>query len=50
MEKYRFDQYGSVYKLNGDHYIFIGKLNGRTEAEFISEYEQRDLFDGGEDE
>jgi len=43
MEKdtYRFDQYDSVFKYDADAqaYIFTGKLNGRTEEEFISDYE-----------
>jgi len=43
MEKdtYRFDQYGSVFEYDADAqaYIFTGKLNGRTEEEFISDYE-----------
>jgi len=41
MERYRFDQYDSVYEYDEDAkaYIFIGKLNGQTEDEFIEEYE-----------
>lgn len=41
MEQYRFDQYGSVfvYDNQAEAYVFAGKLNGRTESEFISDYE-----------
>ncbi len=44
MEKYRFDQYGSVYEYSKEQgaYIFIGKLNGSTEKEFIADYERYD--------
>jgi len=44
MERYRFDQYDSVYEYDEDAkaYIFIGKLNGLTHDEFIREYEDRD--------
>ena len=52
MEKYRFDhQTGSVYQYDGEKaYVFIGKLNGRTEAEFIRDIEERELIaDDGED-
>jgi len=40
IEQYRFDQYGSVYEYSKENncYIFIGKLNGRTEKEFLDEY------------
>ena len=38
MDLYRFES-GSVYELDGDSYIFIGKLNGQTKKEFIEEYE-----------
>jgi hypothetical protein len=51
MEKYRFDHaYGSVYKYSNDQkaYVFIGKLNGRTEKQFIEDYENRPV--GDEDE
>lgn len=47
--KYRVDQYDSVYVLEtpGDnkpsYYVFIGKLNGRTEQEFIKEYETYEM-------
>lgn len=41
MSKYRFES-GSVYEYSAEHgaYIFIGKLNGRTRAQFIREYEE----------
>ena len=44
MERYRFDQYDSVYEYDEDAkaYIFIGKLNGLTHDEFIREYEDTD--------
>ena len=40
--KYRFDQYDSAYEYNHTQnaYVFIGKLNGRTEEEFINDYER----------
>ena len=40
MNKYRFES-GAVYKYNSDQdaYIFIGKLNGRTKKQFLSDYE-----------
>ena len=39
-EQYRFDQYDAVYEYNEVHqtYLFIGKLNGRTQAQFIADY------------
>jgi len=39
MDNYRVDQYGSVYlyDCNQNSYIFIGKLNGKTEVEFFDE-------------
>lgn len=41
-ERYRFDQYDSVYEYDekAHAYIFCGKLNGRTETEFIRDYEE----------
>jgi hypothetical protein len=41
-DKYRFDQYGSVYVFDASHqaYIFIGKMNGNSKKKFIDEYEQ----------
>lgn len=38
--KYRFES-GSAYEFNASQnaYIFIGKLNGRTQKQFIREYE-----------
>ena len=41
MEKYRFDQYDSVYEYNDNQqaYLFVGKLNGQTKKEFIEAYE-----------
>jgi len=43
MEKYRFDQYDSVYEYDKRQkaYVFIGKLNGRTKKEFIKDYERQ---------
>jgi hypothetical protein len=40
MSKYRFES-GSVYEYSAEQnaYIFIAKLNGRTRAQFIREYE-----------
>lgn len=43
MEKYRFDhQYDSVYEYSeaAQAYVFIGKLNGRTDEEFVRDYEE----------
>ena len=42
IEKYRFES-GSVYEYSESHkaYIFIGKLNGRSKAKFIKEYENQ---------
>lgn len=42
MEKFRFDQYGSVYEYDKDlkAYVFVGKLNGRTQKEFISDLKE----------
>jgi hypothetical protein len=41
MNKYRFES-GSAYIYCSEHkaFVFIGKLNGRTKAQFIKEYEQ----------
>ena len=41
VETYRFEL-DSVYEysIEQDAYIFIGKLNGRTEQEFIEDYEE----------
>jgi len=44
MDKYRFDHaYNSVYAYSKAHgcYLFVGALNGRSEAEFIRDYELR---------
>jgi hypothetical protein len=41
MEQYRTDQYDSVYELENGSYYFIGKLNGRTLAEFIADQEDQ---------
>ena len=40
MNKYRFES-GSAYEFSKeqDAYIFIGKLNGRTKEQFLSDYE-----------
>ena len=40
METYRFDEYGKVYALSNDIYIYIGKLNGKSVSKFIEEYEE----------
>ena len=52
MNKYRFDQYDSVYEYCAYQqvYLFIGKLNGRTEQQFIQDYEtnQETDFNSGE--
>lgn len=39
-EPYRFDQYDAVYEYNEVHqtYLFVGKLLGRTHAQFIADY------------
>jgi len=39
IERFRFDNYGSVFEYSEEHhaYIFIGKLNGRSEQEFIED-------------
>jgi len=44
MNKYRVDQYGSVYLFSAQDraYIFIGKLNGLTLKQFIIEYENQE--------
>ena len=44
-DAYRFCN-NSVYEYNREQnaYIFIGKLNGRTEEQFIQEYEEYKLF------
>ena len=50
-EKFRFDHaYDSVYEYSAaaQAYVFIGKLNGRTEKEFIRDYEERQMFTGDE--
>lgn len=45
MKKYIFDQYDKVYVYSDEHdaYIFVGKRNGRTKAQFISDYEEEEL-------
>jgi hypothetical protein len=49
MNKYRFDQYDSVYEFDDEQcaYIFIGKLNGRTKKEFLAEYDKKQSENGG---
>ena len=39
-EQYRFDQYDCVHESRETYsaYVFIGKLNGRTHAQFIADY------------
>ena len=44
MNEYRFDQYDSVYQLIDGSYHFAGKLNGRTEEEFIADMDV-ELYD-----
>ncbi|WP_319477016.1 hypothetical protein [Marispirochaeta aestuarii] len=41
MEKYRTDQYGSVFEYCPEKncYLFAGKLNGRTLAQFVRDIE-----------
>ena len=41
-EKYRAES-GSVYEYSDSHkaYIFIGKLNGQSKANFIKDYENQ---------
>ena len=51
-ETYRFNrQTGEVYIYDEGQraYVFCGTLNGRTEAEFIRDRENRALIDDGED-
>lgn len=45
-EKYYSDAYDSVFEWSEEQnaYVFIGKLLGRTEEEFIKDYEDRDLY------
>ena len=52
VETYRFNhQTGEVYRYNEleRSYLFIGSLNGRTEAEFIRYIEESELLEGGEE-
>ena len=39
IDRFRFDNCGSVFEYSEEHhaYIFIGKLNGRSEQEFIED-------------
>jgi len=51
-ETYRVDhQTGEVYRYNETEkaYLFIGSLNGRTETQFISDIEERESLEGGEE-
>ena len=50
MEKYRFDQYGTVYQYDADEkiYFFVGCLNGRTKKEFIKDLEELRMMNGEE--
>lgn len=41
LPRYRADQYGSVYERAGSAYVFCGKLNGRSLAEFIADTDQK---------
>lgn len=36
-DQYRVDETNGVFELRGDAYFFIGKLNGRTLAEFLAD-------------
>jgi hypothetical protein len=48
MKIYRFDEYDNVYEYCSEQkaYFFIGKFNGRTQEEFVEEYEKlQDGFD-----
>jgi hypothetical protein len=40
MDKYSFDEDGSVYEYDEDlnFYIFIGELNDKSQQEFITDY------------
>ena len=40
MKNYRVDQYDSVYELNNGTYIFVGKLRGRTLAQFLRDLKE----------
>lgn len=42
--KYRFES-GSVFEFSASQnaYVFIGKLNGRTKAQFIRDYEAEQM-------
>lgn len=46
MEQYRFDVTGAVFEYSYVHdaYLYIGHTNGRTESEFIADYEEMMLF------
>ena len=46
VDKYRFES-GSVYEYSKEHraYLFIGKLNGRTKKQFITDYENKWLVE-----
>lgn len=39
---YLADQYGSVYKRGTNQLHFVGKLNGRTLAEFAADFSEQD--------
>ena len=39
-DKFRADQYGTVYERDGNSFYSIGKLNGLTLSEFLQEYRE----------
>ena len=41
-DKFRVDQYGTVYELDDNSYHAIGKLNGLTLPEFLQEYREEE--------
>ena len=49
--EYRFEN-GSVYKYSAinNAYLFIGKCNGRSEKQFIADYEFLEYYDGSIEE
>lgn len=46
MRKYKIDQYNSVYIYDESQgcFIYAGNLNGKSEDEFISEYEAQESY------
>lgn len=41
-DKFRVDQYGTVYELDCNSYVAIGKLNDLTLPEFLQEYREEE--------